>query len=47
MANEVGGRTDKNGNRYISIIEASRKLKISRSKIQYHLKNNTGEWIYV
>lgn len=38
---------DKNGNRYISIIEASRELKISRSKIQYHLKNNTGEWMYV
>lgn len=37
---------DKMGNRYISIIEASRKLKISRSKIQYHLKNNTGEWNY-
>lgn len=38
---------DKAGNKYISIIEASRKLKISRSKIQYHLKNNTGEWKYV
>lgn len=38
---------DKNGNKYTSIIEASRKLKISRSKIQYCLKNNTGEWRYV
>ena len=38
---------DKNRSRYISIIEASREFKISRSKIQYHLKNNTGEWMYV
>lgn len=38
---------DKDGNKYISIIEASKELKISRSKIQYHLKNNTGEWRYV
>ena len=38
---------DKNGNKYISIIDAARKLKISRSKIQYHLKNQTGEWKYV
>ena len=39
--------SDKNGNKYISIIEASRQLKISRSKIQYLLKNKTGEWKYV
>lgn len=38
---------NKEGNKYISIIEASRQLKISRSKIQYHLKNKTGEWEYV
>ena len=38
---------DKNNNEYISIIEASRKTKIPRSNIQYHLKNNTGEWFYV
>lgn len=38
---------DKNGNKYISIIEASRQSKMSRSKIQYHLKNKTGEWEYV
>lgn len=38
---------DKNNNEYISIIEASRKTKTPRSNIQYHLKNNTGEWFYV
>lgn len=37
----------KNGEEYISIIEASRQQNISRSKIQYHLKNKTGEWEYV
>lgn len=39
--------SDKKGNEYISIIEASRKTKTSRSNIQYHLKNKTGEWKYV
>ena len=38
---------DKNGNAYISIIEASRQTKIPRSNIQYHLKQKTGEWNYV
>lgn len=38
---------DKYGNKYISIIEAARQLNIPRSKIQYHLKNKTGEWEYV
>lgn len=37
---------DKNGNRYISIIEASRTTGIPRSNIQYHLKQRTGEWNY-
>jgi len=32
---------------YPSIIEASRILNISRSKIQYHLKYNKGDWRYV
>ena len=31
----------------ISIVEASRRTKIPRSNIQYHLKNRTGEWFYV
>lgn len=39
--------SNKNGNEYISIIEASKKTKIPRSNIQYHLKNKTGEWKYV
>lgn len=38
---------DKFGNEYISIIEASRQTGKSRSSIQYHLKENTGEWTYV
>lgn len=38
---------DKKGNKYISIMEASRVLGIGRSNIQYHLKNKTGEWEYV
>ncbi len=38
---------NKNGNKYISIVEASRRTKIPRSNIQYHLKNRTGEWFYV
>lgn len=37
---------DKNGNRYISIIDASRTTGIPRSNIQYHLKQRTGEWNY-
>ena len=37
----------KDGTEYISIVEASRQLKIPRSNIQYHLKNGTGEWMYV
>lgn len=37
----------KDGEKYISIIEASRVTGISRSNIQYHLKNKTGEWDYV
>ena len=37
---------DKKGNVYISIIEASRELGIPRSTIQYHLKNNTGDYEY-
>ena len=39
--------SNKNGNEYISIIEASKKTRIPRSNIQYHLKNKTGEWKYV
>ena len=38
---------NKDGKEYISIIEASKILKIPRSNIQYHLKNKTGEWFYV
>lgn len=38
---------DKNGNEFISIIEASKITNVPRSNIQYHLKNNTGEWQYV
>lgn len=34
------------GKTYPSIIEASRVLHISRSNIQYHLKNNTGVFVY-
>ena len=37
---------DKLGNRYVSIIEASRKNCIPRSSIQRHLKQCTGEWFY-
>lgn len=36
----------KSGEVFPSIIEASRKTKIPRSNIQYHLKNKTGEWEY-
>ena len=44
---EYGKRVkDKNGNSYISIIEASRQTVFSRSSIQLHLKGNTGEWFY-
>lgn len=35
------------GDKFISIIEASRKMNIPRSNIQYHLKNKTGVWNYV
>lgn len=38
--------SDKNGNRYMSIIEASRTTGIPRSSIHYHLKHKTGEWNY-
>lgn len=37
---------DTKGNRYISIIEASRKTGTPRANIQYHLKNGTGVWLY-
>ena len=39
--------TNKSGEVFKSIIEASRKTNIPRSNIQYHLKNKTGEWEYV
>lgn len=38
---------DKNGKIFPRIIEASKQSKVSRSVIQYHLKNKTGEWKYV
>ena len=38
---------DKNGAIYPSIIEAHRSTGIPRPTIQYHLKQNTGEWNYV
>ena len=38
--------SDKNGNKYVSIIEAHRQTQTPRSNIQYHLRNNTGEWKY-
>lgn len=34
------------GTTYPSIIEASRRLGIPRSNIQYHLRNNTGVFVY-
>ena len=37
---------DKDGNVYISIIEASRETNVSRSAIHYHLKKGTGGWDY-
>lgn len=37
----------KEGAIYPSIIEAHRSTGIPRSTIQYHLKQNTGEWNYV
>lgn len=39
--------TNKSGEVFQSIIEASRITNIPRSNIQYHLKNKTGEWEYV
>ena len=45
--NEYGKKVkDKKGNVYVSIIEASRQTDFSRSSIQRHLKENTGEWFY-
>lgn len=46
---ELYGRKvmNKMGETYCSIIEAHRATGIPRSNIQYHLKNNTGEWFYV
>lgn len=37
----------KDGAIYSSIIEAHRSTGIPRPTIQYHLKQNTGEWSYV
>lgn len=37
----------KDGAMYSSIIEAHRSTGIPRPTIQYHLKQNTGEWNYV
>lgn len=36
----------KGGRKFKSIIEASRKLMVPRSRIQYHLKNGTGVYKY-